>query len=81
MSDKWEVDNALDPTFDDSDGDEDGDGWTNYEEYLNGTNPKDSDPSGPDPTPPDIIEVIPHDGAGITDDTRVLMTHPLLLIL
>jgi hypothetical protein len=34
MPDGWEVDNGLEPTFNDSDGDEDGDGLTNYEEFI-----------------------------------------------
>jgi hypothetical protein len=41
MPDTWEIKHQLDPTKA-SDGsiDSDGDGYTNVEEYLNGTNPK-----------------------------------------
>jgi hypothetical protein len=37
MPDVWEQLNGLDPTVDDSAGDIDGDGYTNVEEYLNGS--------------------------------------------
>lgn len=36
MPDSWEKDRGLRPNRDDSSGDQDGDGWTNVEEYLNG---------------------------------------------
>ncbi len=39
MPDGWEVDNGLDPLVNDSLLDNDGDGLTNYEEYLNGSDP------------------------------------------
>jgi len=35
MPDSWESDRGLKPNRDDSAGDQDGDGWTNVEEYLN----------------------------------------------
>jgi hypothetical protein len=34
MPDSWERDRGLRPNHDDSAGDQDGDGWTNVEEYL-----------------------------------------------
>ena len=71
MPDRWEVENGLNPTLDDSAGDNDQDGWTNYEEFINGTDPSDNDPAPPTPVPPEINEVIPHDGAGIIDDCRI----------
>ena len=73
LPDGWEVNYGLDPldsTGDNGrDGDFDRDGWTNYQEYINGTNPNDSNdtPSLPD----EIKEVIPHHNAGIIDATRV----------
>lgn len=43
MTDGWEMSNGLDPTgdlgIDGRDGDHDIDGWTNYEEFLYGTDP------------------------------------------
>jgi uncharacterized repeat protein (TIGR01451 family) len=73
LPDGWEVSNGIDPLDNvgdnGRDGDFDNDGWTNYEEYINGTNP--ADHSSPVPTPPEIIEAIPHHDAGISDDTRV----------
>jgi hypothetical protein len=39
MGDAWETDNGLDPARDDSAEDADGDGFTNIEEYLLGTDP------------------------------------------
>jgi len=43
MPDWWELEYGLDPNFDDADGDLDDDGYTNYEEYLNKTDPTDPD--------------------------------------
>ena len=39
MNDSWELENGLDPLVDDADENPDGDQYTNYEEYLLGTNP------------------------------------------
>lgn len=41
MDDVWEARMGLDPHRDDADEDPDGDGYTNYEEYLLGTDPLD----------------------------------------
>ena len=47
IPDQWETDNGLDPLDDtDASGDADGDGTTNLEEYLAGTDPNDSDSDG-----------------------------------
>lgn len=43
MPDGWEVDHSLDPLLDDAAGDLDGDGLSNYEEYLNGSDPFNAD--------------------------------------
>jgi subtilisin family serine protease len=51
------------------DGDFDNDGWANWEEYLNGTNP--ADPAGPRPEPPVVQEVNPADEAGIRNVLRI----------
>lgn len=75
LPDGWEVDNGFNPLNGDensngiSDGldDFDNDGWTNYEEYVNGYDPNDD--NDPEPTPPEVVEVNPHDGAGINPDT------------
>jgi pectate lyase len=40
MPDRWEKKNSLNPNKDDGALDEDGDGYTNVEEYLNGTDPR-----------------------------------------
>jgi hypothetical protein len=42
MPDGWEVNNELDPTINDADGDLDGDGESNLLEYNLGTNPNDA---------------------------------------
>ena len=73
LPDGWEIANDLDPKDADGnngkEGDPDNDGWTNYEEYLNDYDPQDDrSPEPVEPTPPQIIEVIPHDGAGIGED-------------
>ena len=65
MADDWEAWYGVD----DPDGNPDDDGWTNYQEYMDGTEPNNA---GSEPDYPEIVEVIPHDGAGIApDDTRV----------
>ncbi len=74
LPDAWEVNYGLDPLdatgSNGKYGDFDGDGWTNYEEYLGGLNPADEG-SYPASPPSEMKEVIPHAGAGISDDTRV----------
>ena len=74
MPDGWEVAYGFDPTdgsgINGRDGDLDDDGWNNYEEYINGTDPSDVG-SRPTPTPPQILEAIPHPDAGISDNMRV----------
>lgn len=66
MADDWEVDNGLNPAFDDRSQDLDGDGYTNYQEYISNTDPGDSAS-----TPFEIIETLPHHNSGITDSWRV----------
>ena len=41
IPDAWEIQYGLDPTKNDADLDKDGDGATNFEEYIAGTNPSD----------------------------------------
>ncbi|WP_455391927.1 Ig-like domain-containing protein [[Eubacterium] cellulosolvens] len=59
MNDKWENSNGLNP-FDkyDAAGDNDGDKLTNYEEFLNNTDPQDEDTD--DDSLDDYIEVTKH---------------------
>ena len=69
MPDSFEVAYRLSLGSNDADIDSDGDGWTNYQEYSMGTSP--SDPSSlPSPRAPEILEVIPHDSAGIDEVLR-----------
>lgn len=73
LPDAWETLYGLDP-LDDSGvngktGDLDNDGWTNYEEYLAGSEP--DNPESVVPTPPVLVETLPHNGAGINDTHRV----------
>ena len=42
MPNLWEIENGLDPNRYDADSDLDEDGWTNWEEYMAGTNPDDA---------------------------------------
>ncbi len=70
MPNSYELDNVLDPTVNDADQDADGDNWTNYEEYINGTDANNSS-SSPTSASPRVIEVIPHNNAGISDSTRI----------
>jgi hypothetical protein len=46
MPDGWEIAYSLNPLVDDAAGDLDGDGLSNYEEYLNGSNPFNADTDG-----------------------------------
>lgn len=46
MPDGWEIDHSLNPLVDDAAGDLDGDGLSNYEEYLNGSDPFNADTDG-----------------------------------
>ena len=66
MADDWEVDNGLDPSIDDRTQDMDGDGYTNYQEYISNTDPGDGAS-----IPFEIIETLPHHNSGITDSWRV----------
>ncbi len=66
MADDWEVDNGLNPAFDDRTQDLDGDGYTNYQEYISNTDPGDGAS-----TPFEIIETLPHHNSGIIDSWRV----------
>ena len=74
MPDDWEVAFGLDPTSADesdgqgSEGDFDNDGYSNYDEFINRTDPIDSKDF---PSHSAILEVLPHDNAGIDDDFRV----------
>jgi hypothetical protein len=68
MPDAWELKYAgLNPLVNDTAEDLDGDGYTNFEEYTSGTNPADENS-----LPFGVLEVIPHNTAGIDpDQTRV----------
>jgi hypothetical protein len=50
MPDRYEINNGLNPIFDDSASDRDGDGATNYDEYL-----AETDPNDPNDKPPSDI--------------------------
>jgi hypothetical protein len=69
-SDATTTTNPLNP-------DTDGDGWMDGEEDANFNGQMDDgetsplDPLLPGATPPEIIQTIPHDNAGLGDDTRV----------
>ena len=52
MPDGWETANQLNPLVDDGSNDPDGDGITNADEYLAGTDPHLSDAPAPPPEPP-----------------------------
>lgn len=64
MPDNWEVDNELNPLIDDSALDPDGDGYTNLDEYLAGTDPQDSG-SNPAPTPGPPVAVPEYNAIGL----------------
>jgi len=74
LPDDWELDYGLDPENGDtetgqgSQGDFDGDGFNNYDEFMNNTDPLDENSS---PSPPELLNSVPHDRAGIDDNYRV----------
>jgi hypothetical protein len=66
--DKYEISFGLNPvSSSDRDLDLDGDGWSNYQEYLYGFSA--NDPNAHPQASIDIVEVIPLDNAGIPPDT------------
>jgi hypothetical protein len=72
LPDTWENQYGLDPLdstgVNGKDGDFDDDTWTNYEEYVGGSDPSD-DTSFPTSSPPEIVETMPYHNAGINGDT------------
>ncbi len=70
LPDTWETDNGLDPTIDDSGLDPDGDGVSNLDEYLGGTDPNVFD--GPDVP----VQISPIDGAEVADSRPTLTWDP-----
>ena len=74
LPDDWEEANGLLSTSSDisagegRDGDKDGDFFSNYEEFFNKTAPNDVLDF---PSPPEILQVLPHQRAGISDTFRV----------
>ncbi|UJG44018.1 MAG: thrombospondin type 3 repeat-containing protein [Candidatus Heimdallarchaeum endolithica] len=75
MPDKWEVDNSLDPTTDDTDEDPDNDGLTNIQEYLNNTDPNNPDTDGDGYSDSEEIEK----GSNPTDNTDKPLNLGLIL--
>ena len=66
MADDWEIANGLNPAVNDSAGDPDGDGYTNFQEYEARTHPRSAAE-----TPFAVQDSIPHHNAGITTTQRV----------
>lgn len=73
LPDGWEIQYGLNPLsasgVDGDNGDFDNDHWSNYEEFLFGTDPGNS--GLPIATPPELVEAMPHDNAGIADNVRI----------
>ena len=69
ISDKYEVSFGLNPVSSaDRDLDLDGDGWSNYREYLYAFSA--NDPNSHPQASIDVVEVVPLDNAGIPPDTN-----------
>jgi subtilisin family serine protease len=66
MADDWETEYGLNPSIDDSAADPDGDGYTNFEEYKDRTDPRSAASSRFV-----IKDSTPQDGAGIEDNQRI----------
>ena len=73
LPDEWEIRYGMNPQDKEGangwDGDLDDDGWANWEEYRNNTDPR--DPGSPNPSPPVIKEVNPCNDAGIKNAVRI----------
>ena len=69
MADSWETSVGLDSGVDDAADDPDGDGFTNIDEFINGTDPLVSD----QPAEPDVVEQVPDAGSvdAVIDVTQV----------
>jgi len=74
LPDDWEVAFGLDPASSNTTagegktGDMDGDGYSNYDEFLSNTDPGDDTSV---PSPPELMDSVPHHRAGINDNYRV----------
>ena len=68
MDNAWEIENGLDPNRYDATDDADGDGWTNWEEYMAGADPR-STVSYPQP---DFSVTFDYDGDQDTAELTVL---------
>lgn len=66
MADAWEADNGLNTALNDSAGDPDSDGYTNFQEYVARTHPRSASAA-----PFIILETIPRHNAGIDDSVQV----------
>jgi chitodextrinase len=73
MPDDWEALHGLNPLADDAQGDPDGDGYTNLEEYLSGTNPNEYTENLPPAKP---VLSSPEDRATGVSLTPTLTTEP-----
>ena len=84
LPDVWEITYGLNPLNSEGvngrDGDPDEDGWSNYEELLNDTEPN-NDTSFPESTPPRILEIIPHNGAGMGEDSTRIPNNASVCVL
>ncbi|MDY6881832.1 MAG: fibronectin type III domain-containing protein [Thermodesulfobacteriota bacterium] len=84
LPDVWETAYGLDPLNSDGvngrDGDPDGDGWSNYEEFANSTEPNNEN-SFPEASPPQVLQTIPHDGAGIGEDSTRISNNASICVL
>lgn len=79
MDDLWEYSNGLDLTIDDSSLDADNDGYTNYQEFMNSTDPRDEN-DHPVVTEEDDDGPLPLIIAAVLVGLLVMITLTLLLV-
>ncbi len=76
LPDNWEIANGLNPLIDDSMEDIDGDGYTNYQEFLSNT-----DPANPLSMLFEVRNALPENNSGYTEESRVSIDSSFAILI